>query len=164
MTTVTNDIQSRIDSVYESAETELDEAKADLSEAKRNGAPESEIRRLEEKVSLAAEVYDDAKVIIHDDTIESQLKTLEAGISELKDESDYYQLLHMSPKDQLEFQRNDPEGFRDAMDKLPTEEKQAAYMGIQNEVQSENRFWSMMTNTQQASHDTQKSILSNFRV
>ncbi|GEM_PF-3451257 len=64
----------------------------------------------------------------------------------------------------LELQRNDPARFEKEINDLEGPAQTNAYTNLQNEVQKENRFWTMMTNLQQANHDTLKSFIGNFRV
>lgn len=60
--------------------------------------------------------------------------------------------------------KEDPEAFAEAMKSLDTNIASLVTSNMQQAIQSENRTWSMMSNLQQAEHDTNKSIINNFRV
>ncbi len=64
----------------------------------------------------------------------------------------------------LNLQRTDPTRFEKEINELEGPAQTNAYTNLQNEVQKENRFWTMMTNLQQANHDTLKAFIGNFRV
>ncbi len=168
MTNINANTQSRFAEASTTATHEFQDAQKELADAKKNGASDAEIEKLTKKQQTAFDTFRETSRIgktIRDDGASDE--TVNASLDKVEKENELKApstLREMSSKDQLKLQRENPEEFRKQMDKIPAGEKQSIYMSIQNEVQSENRFWSMMTNTQQASHDTQKSILSNFRV
>ena len=66
-----------------------------------------------------------------------------------------------SAEEMVRIMREDPDKFKELMS---GEDKDAKMMMMQDYMQSQNRFWSMMTSLQNAEHQTTKAILSNMRV
>lgn len=66
-----------------------------------------------------------------------------------------------SAEEMVRIMREDPDKFKEMMS---GEDKDAKMMMMQDYMQSQNRFWSMMTSLQNAEHQTTKAILSNLRV
>lgn len=66
-----------------------------------------------------------------------------------------------SAEEMVRIMREDPDKFKELMS---GEDKDAKMMMMQDYMQSQNRFWSMMTSLQNAEHQTTKAILSNLRV
>ncbi len=58
----------------------------------------------------------------------------------------------------------DPKAFFDELKKMTPDERNEVMMMIQNQIQANNRLMSMLTNFQQAQHDTNKAVIANLRV
>lgn len=60
--------------------------------------------------------------------------------------------------------REDPDAFMKFMGKLDGHERQTMTMRLQDEMQAQNQLFNLMSNLQQAEHQTAKSVISNIRV
>ena len=63
-----------------------------------------------------------------------------------------------------ELANTNPEEFQRQLSELSESEQLQVQQSIQTNLQQMNRMFSMMTAISQAQHDTQKAIISNFRV
>lgn len=63
----------------------------------------------------------------------------------------------------LELFRADPDKFADLMKSLKPHDRQLVTMRLQEEMQSQNQIFSLISNLQQSDHQTSKSIISNIR-
>lgn len=70
----------------------------------------------------------------------------------------------MSGQESLALFRQSPEEFSSYYRALSPEDRQLATMSLQEEMQAQNQLFSLLSNMQQAEHQTGRSIVSNIRV
>ena len=63
----------------------------------------------------------------------------------------------------LELFREDPDRFAEFMQGLKPHQRQTVTMRLQDEMQSQNQLFSLISNLQQSDHQTSKGIIANIR-
>lgn len=66
--------------------------------------------------------------------------------------------------DLLNLANQDPDAFMSKMKNMSPEERQAAMFSMQQQMQTMNQMFSMMTNLAKVMHDTAKAAINNLRV
>lgn len=70
----------------------------------------------------------------------------------------------LSSGEALSLWRGDPEGFAEYFKGLSAEDRQLATMSLQDEMQSQNQIFSLISNLTQAEHQTGRALVGNIRV